>query len=183
MLPLDEENLSHTVRFVLGGQFRKGEMVSGKRVNAVEDDTSCSTVIPMPAREIVIRAVRVQRHDQGGAPPPNLVGDVTPQGARVLQFTVLVAEKLDVPDAEHAGRAPLFLFSDRRERPRRDAAVGGTLVAVGHDDVGDVAAFLGQAAHGAAGQAAQGRYPGGRDDRAGFAAAGVGMVIGLVLLG
>src|SRR5437660_11997709 len=58
VLPLDEENISHTVRFVLGGQFRKGEMVSGKRVNAVEVATSSSAGIQRPSREIVLRQLR-----------------------------------------------------------------------------------------------------------------------------
>ena len=87
-----------------------------------------------------------------GSPPTDLTGDVAPEIARVFQLAILVAEKLDVLDAEHVSGPSLLLFSNRCQLLRRDAAITRSLVAVGHDHVGDLPAFLGQPGDGATSQ-------------------------------
>src|SRR5437879_2359624 len=76
-----------------GRKFGKREVVSGKRINAVEHDAAGDPVVPVPAREVAVCAVRMLRNDQVGPPSANLSRHVTPQAARVFYLTVFVAEK------------------------------------------------------------------------------------------
>src|SRR5207253_8686162 len=100
-------------------------------------------VIPVRAAEVV-RPVRIHRDQEVRPPAPDLPRDVEARGARVLDLTVLVAEELDPLDAEYARRRPLLVLPDSREPLRRHGAVARSLVAVGHDHVRDLAAFLHQ---------------------------------------
>src|SRR4029453_842601 len=95
LLPLDVVHLPNAMRLLLPRQFRKGEMVSRERVDAVENHAACDAVIPVPPGEVVVRAVRIQGDDEVGSPSPNLASNVAPELARIFQLAVLVAEELN----------------------------------------------------------------------------------------
>src|SRR5207247_7173790 len=127
-------------------------MVACEGVDAVEDDTSGDAVVPVPAGKIGVRAVRVQSDDEVWAPAADLPRHVTPQIAAVFELTVLIAQELHVLDAEYTGGSPLLFVSKRYQLLRRDTAIARPLVAVRHDDVGDLPTFPGQPCDGTAGQ-------------------------------
>jgi hypothetical protein len=60
LLPLYEVDLTNAVGLVLARQFRKGQIVSRQRVDAVEDYAPSDPVVPMPPGEVVVRAVRIE---------------------------------------------------------------------------------------------------------------------------
>ena len=95
-------------------------MVARQRVDTVEHNAGCGPVVPVPAREVVVRAVWVESDDEVRSPPSDLAGNVAPELARIFQLAILVAQELNVPHAEHVGSPSLFLFSNRCELLRRD---------------------------------------------------------------
>ena len=99
-------------------------MVAGKRVDAIEDDAGGDPVVPVPSVEVAVRAIRVLRDDQVWLPPADLAGHVQPALARVIHLAVLVAEELDMPDAQRSGGIPLLGFADQRQALRRNGAIG-----------------------------------------------------------
>src|SRR5262245_7029247 len=117
-------------------------MVASERIDAVEYHATGDPMVAMPAMKVRIRPLRALRDDQPRTPLADLPCDVQPELTRVLHFPVLVAEEENARDTEDPGRAPLLLFANSRQSFRRDRAIGGALVSVGHDDVGDLAPLL-----------------------------------------
>ena len=95
-------------------------------------------MIAVRAAEIV-GAMRVHRDDQIGPPAPDLAGDVAPQIAGVLDLAIGVAQERDVRDAERARGVALLLLPDARQALGGHRPIARALVAVGHDDVRDLA--------------------------------------------
>src|SRR6185295_5798903 len=112
----------------------------GQGIDAVEGDPGDGPVIAVRAPEVV-RAVRVHRDHEIGAPPSDLARDVAPEVARVLDLAVGIAEELDADNAERAGGVALLFLADARQPFGGHRTVAGALVAVGHDDVRDLAAI------------------------------------------
>ena len=74
LLPLDQVDLAHLVRLVLGQQLGERQVVARERVDAIEHDAAGDPVVPVPAVEVAVRAIRVLRDDQVGPPPADLAG-------------------------------------------------------------------------------------------------------------
>src|SRR5262249_15918239 len=72
----------------------------------------------------------------------DLACEVAPQRSRVLPLAVGIAEKGDLLDAQRARGIALLLSADGGEPRRRHGAVTRSLVAVGHDDEGDLLALF-----------------------------------------
>jgi len=98
----------------------------------------------------VVGAVGVLADQQIGAPLADLAGHVAADLARVLDLAVGIAQELHARDAERAGGVALLVGADDGQPLGRHRAVTRPLVAVGDDDIGDLAAVLDQLGHGAA---------------------------------
>ena len=81
----------------------------------------------------------------------NVLVFVAPEVARVLDLAVGIPEELHADDAERAGGVALLFLADARQSLGGHRTVAGALVAVGHDDVRNLAAIPHELRDGASG--------------------------------
>src|SRR5712691_2070820 len=146
LLPLDDVNLADLVWLVVRQQLRKGHVITGERVDTIEYNSARDAVVPVGGEDVG-RAMRVLSDDEIGPPPSDLAGDVSPEVARVLHLSVVVAEELDVvyPDSVRGG--PLLRLADPGKTVRGHRAVPRSHIAAGDDDINDLGALPYQPGH------------------------------------
>jgi len=91
-----------------------------------------------------MRPVRILGDDEVRAPLADLAGDISPEGTRVLDLSVVVAEEFEMRDPERPRGVPLLRLAEPREAVPAHRAVARPHVAAGDDDIRHGRALLDQ---------------------------------------